>query len=98
MLAAGLTGRDAEMLRLLERLHNHCVEAGDSRRAARAAFWLCMRLHGLGEAGQAGGWLARAQRILERVDEDCAEKGYLLLPAANRSLMIGRPWHRRRHG
>ena len=89
VLAAGLTGRDAEMLRLLERLHNVCLEAGDSRSAARAAFWLCMRLHGLGEAGQAGGWLARAQRILERVEEDCAEKGYLLLPSASRSLMSG---------
>ena len=89
VLAAGLTGRHAEMLRLLERLHNVCLEAGDSRSAARAAFWLCMRLHGLGEAGQAGGWLARAQRILERVEEDCAEKGYLLLPSASRSLMSG---------
>jgi DNA-binding CsgD family transcriptional regulator len=89
VMAAGLTGRDREMLTHLERLHNLCAEVGDCRGAARAAFWMCMRLHGLGESAQAGGWLARAQRLLERVAEDCAEKGYLLLPAANRALMTG---------
>lgn len=89
VLAAGLTGRDPEMLRGLERLHNLCAETGDCRGAARAAFWLSLRLQGLGEVAQAGGWLARAQRVLERVEEDCAEKGYLLLPAANRALTSG---------
>ena len=87
--SAALIGRDDEMLRFLERLYHLQVEAGDCLAAARSAFWLCMRLFSLGEAGQAGGWLARAQRLVEREGRDCAEKGYLLLPLVNRSLAAG---------
>jgi DNA-binding CsgD family transcriptional regulator len=87
--AAGLAGRNADMLRHLERLHILHLDQGNCPAAARAAFWMCMRLSGLGEAAQAMGWLGLAQRILDRVEEDCAERGYLLLPMANRSLSSG---------
>jgi ATP/maltotriose-dependent transcriptional regulator MalT len=33
-----------------------------------------------GEVGRAGGWLARAQRLVDREGGDRAERGYLLLP------------------
>ena len=89
VLSAGLTGRDGELVGLLEELHRRYMQAGDCRAAARAAFWLCMRLNGLGESGKANGWLTRAQRILEQDGSDCVEKGFLLLPVANRSLMTG---------
>ena len=57
--AAGLAGHHVEMLNSLERLHNLYLDRGDCRGAARAAFWMCMRLAGLGETAQAGGWLGR---------------------------------------
>ena len=60
---------------------------GDPRRAARCAFWLAFHLGSRGELAQAGGWFARANRLLEHEPPDCAERGYLLLPLA-------RPAHR----
>ncbi len=87
--AAALIGRDDVMLRLLERLHRTHLDAGNCQPAARAAFWLGMRLMMLGEIGQASGWLTRAQRLVEREGGECAETGYLLLPVAQRSLIDG---------
>ncbi|HEU4619733.1 MAG TPA: LuxR C-terminal-related transcriptional regulator, partial [Gammaproteobacteria bacterium] len=52
---------------------------------ARAAFWIGFHLSSLGSAAQATGWLARAERLVER-EPACAERGYLLLPAVFRRL------------
>jgi DNA-binding CsgD family transcriptional regulator len=35
------------------------------------------------------GWLARAQRLLERTGRECVEQGYLLLPVAEQKLDAG---------
>ena len=37
--------------------------------------------------GRSGGWLARAERLVEKTD--CVEKGYLLLPAVHRLAAAG---------
>jgi DNA-binding CsgD family transcriptional regulator len=84
--SAGLTAREEEMLPAQERLYHTCLEAGDSLAAARAALWLGFRLFARGEAARAGGWLGRAQRLVEGEGRDCAEQGYLLLPASQRHL------------
>jgi DNA-binding NarL/FixJ family response regulator len=86
--AAGLVGRDDDLLRLLERLWHAHSDAGDRPRAARAAFWLGMRLFALGEPGRGAGWLARAGGMLEGTQE-CVEHGYLMLPVAQRHLFQG---------
>jgi DNA-binding CsgD family transcriptional regulator len=88
-LSAALTGRDDELLATLERLYQAYVDAGDPARAARQGFWLALRLFALGETGRAGGWLARAQRLLEGEGHDCVEQGYLLLPVVARHLAAG---------
>lgn len=80
--SASLVGRIDEHLALLERLHHVYEDAGDALRAARAAFWLGMVLVTRGDSGQGGGWFGRAQRLLEREEQDCVEQGYLLLPLA----------------
>ena len=77
-LAAALSGRDDEYLALLDRLHQLCLGGREQTRAAYWAFWIGFRLSGLREMGQASGWFARAQRLIENVD--CVEQGYLLLP------------------
>src|SRR5262245_56662012 len=87
--SAGLTARDEDMLPAQERLYHAHLEAGESLAAARAAVWLGFRLFARGEAGQAGGWLGRAQRLVVREGRDCAEQGYLLLPASQRHLHMG---------
>src|SRR5215470_12671216 len=63
-------------------------QAWDDLAAARAAFWLGFRLLARGDAGHAGGWLARSQRLVEREGRDCVEQGYLLLPVAHRHLHL----------
>jgi DNA-binding NarL/FixJ family response regulator len=82
VLSACLLGRDDEYLRLHDRLYQLYLDAGESARAARAAFWIGFRLSGMREVGQASGWFGRAQRLIENVD--CVEQGYLLLPKAYR--------------
>jgi DNA-binding CsgD family transcriptional regulator len=78
--SAYMLGRDEEWGSVLERAHHAYLDAGEGLRAVRCAFWVGMNLARRGELGQATGWLGRAQRLLEREDRDCVERGYLLLP------------------
>lgn len=39
--------------------------------------------------GPATGWIARAQRLLEHEEHECAERGYLLLPIVEQHLAAG---------
>ena len=72
--------RRGASLEAFERLHQLRLDAGEVLRAARAAFWLALRLTSLGEFARASGWLARAQRLVDRDGQDCVERGYLRLP------------------
>jgi len=81
-VAAYMLGRVDEYLRALEQAHDAYLAADALLPAARAAVYLGVNLALLGEIGQAGGWFARAERLVDRADVDCAERGYLLLPAA----------------
>ena len=85
--AAYLTGRDLEFQRLLERLHRVHVEAGARARAARCAFWLGLTLLFRGEVGQSNAWTARGARLVQ--DDDCVERGYLVVPVAAQQLHEG---------
>jgi ATP/maltotriose-dependent transcriptional regulator MalT len=87
--AASMVGRLDEYLATLERAHLGHLEAGDHLAAARAAGWIGMTLATRGEVGPAGGWFGRAERLVEREQEDCIERGYLLLPAAFQGLITG---------
>lgn len=90
--SAGLTARDDDMLAAMERAHQAQLDAGERLAAARAALWLGFRLFARGEAGRAGGWLGRAQRLVDderAAGRDAVEQGYLLLPATQRHLNLG---------
>jgi DNA-binding CsgD family transcriptional regulator len=87
--AAYLIGRDVEFRRSLDRAYHAWVLGGEPSRAARCAFWLGLTLLIAGETGQANGWLARAQRLVE--GRECVEQGYLLLPVAEVHLGEGNP-------
>ena len=75
-----MLGRDTEWSTLLERAHRRYLEADETAGAIRCAFWIGVRLMRDGEIGRATAWLARAERLLELVEPDCVERGYLLLP------------------
>ena len=71
------------------RAHQAHVESGNLPRAARCAFWLAFDLLNRGQFAQAGGWLAKAQTVLEGHPGACVEQGYLLIPAALQCLEEG---------
>jgi DNA-binding CsgD family transcriptional regulator len=78
--SAYMLGREDEWMRILERAHHQYSDAEEVLRAVRCAFWIGTNLALRGEMGPATGWLGRAQRLLERHEGECVERGYMLLP------------------
>jgi DNA-binding CsgD family transcriptional regulator len=87
--AAHLAGNAAKSEEHLARAHEAYLSRGNVPHAARCAFWLGFRLLNNGEMARGGGWLARAQRLLDETQLDCIERGYLLIPTGIRSIMAG---------
>jgi len=85
--SAYLIGRESDFYAAMERAYQAHRSAGDGARAARCGFWLGLMLLFGGQAGQAGAWLARARRLVE--NDDCVERGYLMLPTAEEQLGAG---------
>jgi ATP/maltotriose-dependent transcriptional regulator MalT len=88
-VAAYMHGRIDEFLATIERAHHAYVAAGETRSAVLAAVHLGVTVAMQGDVAQAGGWFARAQRLVENEEEDCPERGYLLLPVALRHEAAG---------
>jgi hypothetical protein len=88
--AAYLVGEDAASAEARTRAHNGFQERGDSRRAARSAFWFAFAIiERPGQQAQAGGWLARARRLLDDSPQECAERGLLLCMSAYQQISGG---------
>jgi DNA-binding NarL/FixJ family response regulator len=87
--AAYMLGREEEYVTHLERVHHLQLEAGEPLRAARTAFWIGMHLMIGGEMGRGGGWLGRAQRLVESGPAECVERGLLLMPLAFQHEAMG---------
>lgn len=87
--AAYMLGRDDEWMTLLERAHQAHLDAGAALPAVRCAFWVGVHLAQRGDTARASGWLGRAQRLLEREEHDCVERGYLLVPIIFRHEAAG---------
>jgi hypothetical protein len=90
-MAAHLTGRDEECAEAWGRAHNEALRRGEGARGAWCAFWLGFVLLIRGEMARGAGGLARARRVLDDGDLDCAERGYLLVPTALSCLEAGNP-------
>src|SRR5688572_23844034 len=88
-LAAALIGKDADSVAAGARAHHESLRLDDGARAARCAFWVGFNHLGRGDVAQGLGWLARAARVLDDRRLDCAERGYLLIPAALRATDEG---------
>jgi DNA-binding CsgD family transcriptional regulator len=86
---ARMLARDDEAVDLLERAHHAYLARGESARAAYCAGWIGMSLSYHGAVGPAGGWFARAQRLLDDVPEETAVHGYALLPTTFRQEAAG---------
>jgi ATP/maltotriose-dependent transcriptional regulator MalT len=79
-VSAYLIGEDEASGRAWEAAHRAAREAGDLSTSARCACWLAMSLLLQGETARAGGWLSRAEQLVEEVGGDCSASGYLLIP------------------
>lgn len=90
-VCAYLTGQDEECAEAWEAAHRAALQAGDAAASARCAFWLALCLMLRGQMAMAGGWLARAGRLVEQAGSDCPGAGYLLIPAVLGALEAGDP-------
>lgn len=90
-VSAHLLGRSAESLDARERAHHGFLARGQAGPAVRCAARLAVDLVLRGETARGGGWIARAQRILEDLPAECVEQGYVLMAVALRSLFAGDP-------
>jgi DNA-binding CsgD family transcriptional regulator len=88
--AALLIGKEAEGVEALARAHQGFLTLGKTTFAVRCAFWLGFMALLNGEQAKAGGWLARAARLLEGCPE-CVERGYMMMPGAYRLFHSGDP-------
>jgi DNA-binding CsgD family transcriptional regulator len=77
--SAYLMGNVDEAVRALQAGYQDRIRNGDSLGAARSALWLGLVLNVRGEVAVGGGWVARAQRLLETEPEDVVERGFLLV-------------------
>jgi DNA-binding CsgD family transcriptional regulator len=87
--AAYLIGRDTRSIEALTRSYQGALDLNEIDRAVRCAFWLGMQLMNRGERAHASGWFARAQRLIDEHNADCAERGLLLVPVALQLLGKG---------
>jgi DNA-binding CsgD family transcriptional regulator len=87
-VCAYLTGEDRVCEGAWERAHHGFLASDNVARACRCAFWLAFGLLNRGEVARGGGWLARAQRLLDTHGLVTAERGYLGVPVALRALDV----------
>ena len=93
-----MLGRDDEYLRALERAYHAHLEAGAVPRAVRCAFWAGPEAAAPRRGGARQRVVRPGERLLEREQRDCVERGYLLIPAmlGAASAATTRPCARRR--
>ena len=107
--AAYLLGDADEAIRAFQAGYQDRIKKADALGAARFAWWLGLILSMRGEMAVAGGWVARAHRLLESEPEDIVERGYLLIheffqclgrgdlvraaETAARAVQVGRRFH-----
>ncbi|MGH9265847.1 MAG: LuxR C-terminal-related transcriptional regulator, partial [Acidimicrobiales bacterium] len=79
-VCAYLTGEDVASIEAWDGAHRAALDAGDAAGAARCMFWVAFCLLMRGQMAQAGGWLTRAERLIQEGALECAASGYLLIP------------------
>ena len=89
--AAFLVGRHNNCIQALQRAYQAHLDAGDQPGAVRSAFWLAMTLGDRGERAVANGWISRAERLLQPVEQDTVEHGYLLFYRMLEHILSGDP-------
>lgn len=89
-ITAFLIGKEPEYSDLWSRTHQGYLKQKKKRKAANCAFWLGMTLITQGKKAEGSGWIARAGRLTKNFQQECAEKGFLLVPEALQNLREGK--------
>lgn len=76
--SAYLIGREDDSIELTTRTYQRLIAERNSRGAARVAFWLAFMHTNRGETTRAGGWAARARRLVHDEQLGGAEEGLVL--------------------
>ena len=87
--AAFLLGRRNDCIQAMQRAHQANLDAGEVAAAVRCAFWLALVLFTGGEVAVGSGWVARSQRLLDELDEDVVERGYVLIHTMFKNIEAG---------
>ncbi|WP_353815898.1 helix-turn-helix transcriptional regulator [Agromyces sp. SYSU T00266] len=88
-MAADLTGDSERAIEVGTLAHEAHLAAGHVDRAAYIATWISLESITSGNPSQGMGWLARATRLVERLDEPGAAAGFVLIPEALGALYTG---------
>ena len=86
--AAYLIGDTDTAVDARAREHQIRLDEGDVAAAVRAGFWASFILVNSGRSAQAGGWIARSQRLAGQLSDGAPEQGYLLVLTAFRQAAI----------
>lgn len=84
--AAYLGGRRDESYESWAAAHSAYIAQGDVARAVRCAFWIAFALLNSGELARGGGWIDRAQRLLDEAGLECVEHGHLRYATALKDI------------
>jgi ATP/maltotriose-dependent transcriptional regulator MalT len=87
--AAYLVGDGSTAIDAWTRAYQAATDTDDPHRAARNAFWIGFTLLNRGDMAPAVAWFGRAAAAIG--DEECAEAGYVLIPAAVQAMFGGDP-------
>ena len=87
--AAYLIGREGDATRFWTRAHHAFIDAGLPQRATRCGFWLSMTALLRADGTLGTGWLARAEQLLAGFENDCGERGLLLVLRGLTTLFRG---------
>lgn len=90
-VASHLTGQVETAALLWADAHQAWLDAGETGRAVRCAFWLGLTLAQRGEHARSGAWFARSARLLEELLADAVEHAYLRVPGALQAMEGGDP-------
>ena len=87
--SAYLVGDLDVCVRALQHGYRSQLDANHPLSAVRFAFWLGLVMSVRGEMAVAGGWVSRAQRLLDDQTDDVVEHGYLLIHQMYQRLQQG---------
>jgi DNA-binding CsgD family transcriptional regulator len=87
--SAFLLGHRNDCVQALQRGYRTALDKGDVLGAARSAGWLATVLITGGEQAVGNGWIGRCQRLLDAVEDDVVERGYLTIHLMYRHIFAG---------